>query len=77
MPNDQIYHQLGRPDIITKIKDSQYKCNQKVVNYKLNRQMVIKAFSMCKDLLIYKYYKNLQAGNQKLNRIERITGVNN
>ena len=67
---------LGKPDIISEIKDSQYKFIQKVGILQA-AEAFVKAFSMCKDLPIYKYYKNLQADNQKLNKIARIGSVNN
>ena len=57
-------------------KDSQYKFIQKVGILQAE-EAFIKAFSMCNDLPIYKYYKNLQADNQKLNKIARIASVNN
>ena len=76
-PNDLLYIELKRPDIISRIKDLQYKFNQKICTTSIEDAVVAQAYNMCKDLPVYQYYNQLHADNQKANKSKRITNVKN
>ncbi len=72
-PTDLVYIELDRSDIISKIKDLQYNFFKKLLTLKSDDAIVVKALDMCKQLDIYKYYKNLYTFNQKQNKEDRMT----
>ena len=75
--NELVYIELNRSDIISKIKDLQYNFNQKISKTSVEDAIAAQAYNMCKDLPIYRYYNDLCAENQKLNKSNRITNVRN
>ena len=76
-PNDLIYIELKRTDIISRIKDLQYKFNQKIYTTSVEDAVVAHAYNMCKHLPLFKYYNHLCADNQKANKSNRKTNVDN
>ena len=76
-PNDLIYSELERPDIISRIKDSQYKFNKKINTLQHEDAIVTKALEICKQLDIYNYYNVLKSDNQKSNKESRTSEVMN
>ena len=73
--NGLICIELERPDIISRIKDLQYKFGIKVNSFQTETAVVAKALEMCKHLEIYKYYNEIPADNQRANKICRITKI--
>ena len=75
--NDIVYIELYRPDIISKIKDLQYKFYEKMISLKPEDAIIAKALNMCNHLNICKYYEELRTDNQKRNKEGRITYTRN
>ena len=57
--NDLVYHELRRGDIISKIKDRQYKFFQKVSHLQDDGAVVKAIIEICKNNKMVKYYSNL------------------
>ena len=68
---DLLYNEINRPDIISKIKDSQYKFYQKVLNLNEEEAVVKSILEICKDTPIVHYYESLSPDNKQKNISER------
>ena len=58
-PNDLVYIELNRPDMLSRIKDWQHKCYQKVRMTSVEDAIAAEAYQMCKNLLICQYYDHI------------------
>ena len=74
---DLIYNELKRPDVISKIKDSQYRFYDKVKNLNEDEAVVRSILELCKDTPIARYYESLDECNRETNVIERETKIKN
>ena len=72
---DLLYNELKRPDIISKVKDSQYKFYQKVLNLNEEEAVVKSILELCKDTPIVCYYESLLPDNKQKNILERETRI--
>ena len=68
---DLVYHELRRPDIISKIKDMQYNFFQRVCAIQTEDAIVKSIMDICKHTKILKYYHNLHNHNAKDNLAQR------
>ena len=68
---DLMYNELKRPDVISKIKDNQYKFYQKISEFNEEEAMVKSILELCKDTPIVDYYEALSADNKKDNIQQR------
>lgn len=75
--NDLVYHELRRPDIISKIKDRQYKFFDKLRNTDTSDASVRSALELCKDSRFIRYYFNLKDNNTSINIQERENRIMN
>ena len=74
--NDLIYIELGRCDIISRIKDLQFKFNEKINKATFQEAILAHAYAKCKDLQIISYYTNLRSDNKITNKTNRINSLN-
>lgn len=77
--NDLIYHELRRPDIISKIKDLQFQFFNKLMNTSEDEATVRSAVELCKGSKFVLYYLDLNDKNAARNvqdREERIRNSN-
>ena len=68
---DLLYNEIKRPDIVSRIKDSQYKFYQKVLSLDEEEAVVKSILGLCKDTPIVRYYESLSPDNKKNNIAER------
>ena len=68
---DLMYNELKRPDIISRIKDSQYNFYEKVKNLDDEEAVVKSILDLCKDTPIVEYYESLSSGNKEENIRQR------
>ena len=68
---DLMYNELKRPDVISRIKDSQYKFYQKIKNLDEEEAMVRSILELCKDTPIVNYYESLSPDNKEENIQQR------
>ena len=70
-PDNLLYIELNRADIVASIRDRQYKFFQKINTLDNNSAVVRNIIELCEDLDIVKYYKNLQNDHCKRNLKEK------
>ena len=75
--NDLVYHELRRPDIISKIKDRQYKFFDKLRNTDTSDASVRAALELCKDSRFIRYYFDVKDNNTSINIQERENRIMN
>ena len=76
-PDDLIYHELQRGDIVSKIKDKQCKFFKRISSLN-NEDAILKSFTgICSDTGIIQYYNNLHDQHVELNKIERYNRILN
>ena len=68
---DLIYYELNRPDIVSKLKDAQFKFFKKITNLNHEDAIVKNILDMCNRTTIYDYYVHLHGHNQTDNLHER------
>ena len=68
---DIVYNELRRPDIISRIKESQFHFFKKINEFEIDDAMVVSVLDLCKDTSIVQYYKSLHDHNKKDNIDER------
>ena len=74
---DLLYNELKRPDVISRIKDSQYRFYHKVKDLNENEAVVRSILELCKETPIVEYYESLQEFNQEMNIEERTNRIRN
>lgn len=62
--NDLVYHELKRSDVISKIKDRQFKFISKIKNLDCNDATVKNVWDISYGIPIYRYYENLCGNDQ-------------
>ena len=72
---DLLYNEIKRPDVIARIKDSQYNFFQKVLSLNEDEAMVKSLLELCKDTPIVHYYESLSANNKQKNILDRQTRI--
>ena len=70
-----MYNEIKRPDVISRIKDSQYDFYIKVLNLTEEEAIVRSLLELCKDTPIVHYYESLTPDNKKRNIAERETRI--
>ena len=68
---DLMYNELKRPDVISRIKDSQFNFYEKVKNLDDEEAVVKSILELCKDTPIVEYYESLSSGNKEENIRQR------
>ena len=68
---DLLYNEIKRPDVMSVIKDSQYKFYQKVKCLKKEEAVVVFILELCKDTPFVLYYESLLPKNKERNIQER------
>ena len=68
---DLIYNELKRPDIISKIKDRQYKFFNKISTLNHSDALVKSILDICWDTPFVQYYQSLTSNNKERNIIDR------
>ena len=68
---DLMYNELKRPDIISRIKDSQFQFYQKVKSFDDEEAVVTSILNLCKDTPIVEYYESLSSNNKTDNIQQR------
>ena len=68
---DIVYNELRRPDIISRIKDSQFHFFKKINGLDMDDAMVVSVLELCKDTRIVQYYRSLHDHNREDNIDER------
>ena len=64
---DLIYYELNRPDIVSKVRDSQFKFFRKVTQFRYDEAVVKSILDMCMDIEMVRYYTQLDDQNQNKN----------
>ena len=72
-----LYNEIKRPDVMSVIKDSQYKFFQKVKGLKKEEAVVVSILELCKDTPFVHYYESLLPDNRKRNIHEREIRIRN
>ena len=75
---DLLYNELKRPDVISHVKDCQYRFFNKITDLSEDEAVVKSIFELCKDTPIVHYYESLHDSNQEENikqREQRITNA--
>ena len=70
-----MYNEIKRPDVIARIKDSQYDFYQKVLNLTEEEAVVRSLLELCKDTPIVHYYESLSPDNKERNISDRETRI--
>ena len=68
---DLLYNELKRADVISHVKDSQYKFFDKIKNLNEDEVVVKSIFKICEDTPIVRYYESLQENNKESNISQR------
>ena len=63
--NELVYFELKRCDIISRIRDQQYKFFQKVKEFSTEDAVVVNILQLCAESSIVRYYENLTGGYQE------------
>ena len=71
-PNDLIYQELSRGDIVSKIEDRQEKFIKKIMNLSDEDAVVKCIWSKAQHLKISDYYNSLKKNNFELNKVNRL-----
>ena len=74
---DLLYNELKRPDVISHIKDSQYKFYNKIKDLNEDEAVVKSILELCKDTPVVHYYESLQESNQERNINQRESKIAN
>ena len=77
--NDVIYNELKRPDIVSKIKELQWKFFQRVKKLNEEEALVVSIMRICRNSSRMNYYETLSSDSRKnnvRNREERIVASN-
>lgn len=73
--NDLVYIELNKADIISDIKDKQYKFYNKIISLDPEEAIVKNIWNLCEshdyESNMIEYYKQLQAGNKQKNVLDR------
>ena len=70
-PDDIIYIELNRGDIVASIKDRQCKFFQKLFTLEEGSAIILDVLELCKELAIVKYYEDLSDDHRTQNLIEK------
>ena len=62
--NELVYYELKRCDIVSRIRDQQYKFFQKVKQFSTEDAVVVNILQICAETSIVRYYENLTGDNQ-------------
>ena len=68
---DLLYNEIKRPDVMSMIKECQYKFYQKVKSLKKEEAVVVSILELCKDTPFVNYYESLLPDNKMHNIHER------
>ena len=70
-----MYHELNRPDLISKIHSQQYNFFEKINNLNSNEAVVKSFLDLCHNLPIYKHYCKLNSMHIKNNISNRLNRI--
>ena len=70
-PNDLLYIELNRADIVANIRDRQQKFYRKLLSLEEGSAIILDVLDMCKELEIVKYYEELSNDNREQNLAEK------
>ena len=70
-PNDILYIELNRADIVATIKDRQHKFYRKLLTLTEGSAIILDVLELCKELEIVKYYEELSNDNRVQNLAEK------
>ena len=70
-----MYNEIKRPDVIARVKDSQYNFYQKVLNLTEEEAVVRSLLELCRDTPIVQYYESLSPDNKERNILDRETKI--
>ena len=70
-PTDIIYTEINRPDIVSCIKDGQYKFYSKLTNLSYEEALVKEVMRRCEQTNMMRYYKELNNNHKERNISER------
>ena len=76
-PNDLLYIELNRADVIATVKDRQHKFYQKLFALEEGSAVILDVLELCKELTIVKYYEELHNNHRNENLAERKTVCTN
>ena len=76
-PDDMIYIELNRGDIVASIKDRQCKFFQKLFTLEEGSAIILDVLELCKELAIVKYYEDLSDDHRTQNLIEKRQSCSN
>ena len=76
-PDNLLYLELNRSDIVASIRDSQCRFFLKLLSLEDGTAIVRDILELCKELSIVKYYQNLHTEHKELNLDERKASVMN
>ena len=76
-PNDLLYIELDRADVIAAIRDRQHNFYRKLFELEEGSAVVLDVLEMCKELEIVKYYEDLHNSHRSENLAERKTSCTN
>ena len=68
---DLLYNEIKRPDVMSMVKESQYKFYQKVKSFTQGEAVVASILELCKDTPFVNYYESLIPDHKKHNVRER------
>ena len=69
-PDDLLYLEVGRADIVAITRDRQCKFYQKLMSLEEDTAVVLDVLEMCKGLSIVRYYESLHTNHQTMNLTE-------
>ena len=70
-PNDLLYIELNRADIVANIRDRQQKFYRKLLSLEEGSAIILDVLDMCKELELVKYYEELSNDNREQNLAEK------
>ena len=70
-PNNILYIELDRGDIVATIKDRQYKFYRKLLSLDEGSAVILDVLELCKELAIVKYYEQLNGSHRTHNLAEK------
>ena len=76
-PDDLLYIELDRSDIVSTIRARQCNFYQKLMSLEENSAIILDVLEMCKELQIVKYYENLHNRHSDENLAEKKTSCTN
>ena len=70
-PDNILYIEVNRSDIVASIRDRQHKFYRKLLSLEEGSAIILDVLEMCKELEIVKYYRELQDNNRIQSLIEK------